>query len=126
MVDLSGSIEAYNHHNICNVGHVLSEHNVADGFTKINRCPVLEQVILSGFDRIPVQQWNFFITIRTLCLKFETGDMSELLQQGQNYTLETLYKFLGVYWRIYLPLVNVSNQNLTLLLSTNIYCVTFL
>lgn len=51
--------EAYGRHNISNIGLVLSEHNMADGLTKLNRCSVLEQDMEYGLDQNSVQQWIF-------------------------------------------------------------------
>ncbi|CDF40899.1 unnamed protein product [Chondrus crispus] len=59
MIDIAASREAYNKHEISNVGLVLSEHNIADGLTKVNRCKALEEVVKTGFDKNPVQQWIF-------------------------------------------------------------------
>ena len=59
LIDISAAREAYNRHEISNVGLVLSEHNIADGLTKPKPCSSLMQVMTSGYDKNPVQQWIF-------------------------------------------------------------------
>lgn len=59
MIDIAAAREAYNRHEISNVGLVLSEHNLADSLTKPGIYAALETVVKTGYDRNPVQQWIF-------------------------------------------------------------------
>jgi len=57
MIDVCVAREAYNRYEISNVGLVLSAQNVADGLTKVGFCKALDDVLNSGYDYSPVQQW---------------------------------------------------------------------
>lgn len=57
MIDVAAAREAYNRHEISNVGLVRSEHNVPDGLTKPGPCAALDAVLRIGKDVNPVQQW---------------------------------------------------------------------
>jgi len=57
MIDVAAARDAYNKHEISNVGLVKSEHNVADGLTKPGLCPAMEELLRTGVDKNPVQQW---------------------------------------------------------------------
>ena len=59
LIDIAAAREAYNRHEISNVGLVLSGDNVADGLTKVGTFVSLNKVMETGFDRSPVQQWIF-------------------------------------------------------------------
>ena len=59
MIDVAAARGAYNRNDISNVGLVLSQHNIADGLTKITNCKSLNEVMESGYDKNPVQQWIF-------------------------------------------------------------------
>ena len=57
IIDIVAAREAYNRQEISNVGLVLSEHNIADGLTKIKPNKALDQLLKTGIDSNPVQQW---------------------------------------------------------------------
>jgi len=57
MVEIAAAREAHNKHEISNVDLLKSEHNVADGLTKPRPCAVLENVLRTGRDNNPAQQW---------------------------------------------------------------------
>ena len=59
MIDVAAAREAYNRHDISNVGLVVSEHNIADGLTKLGNCKAPNRVMQTGYDKNPVQQWIF-------------------------------------------------------------------
>ena len=59
LIDITAAREAYNRHDISNVGLVLSGDNVADGLTEIGSFSSLNKVMETGYDRSPVQQWIF-------------------------------------------------------------------
>ena len=45
MIDIAAAREAYNRHEISNVGLVKSEHNIAEGLTKPSLCPALDAML---------------------------------------------------------------------------------
>ena len=53
MTDVAAGREAYNRHDISNVRLVLSEHNIADGLTKMGNSRALPDVTESGFHKKP-------------------------------------------------------------------------
>ena len=57
MIDIASTREAYKRGEIAQIGHVRSEHNPADAFTKECKCPSLEEILETGIDRNPVDQW---------------------------------------------------------------------
>lgn len=57
MIDVAAAREAYNRHEISNVGLVQSEHNIADGLTKPGQCAALSAMMKTAKDVNPVQQW---------------------------------------------------------------------
>lgn len=57
MIYVAAAREAYQRNEIFNVGLVKSEHNVADGLTKLGPCAALDTVLRTGKDTNPVQQW---------------------------------------------------------------------
>ena len=57
MIDTAAAREAYNRGEISNVGLVLSKHNIADGLTKPGYCRAISDLITTGCDRSPVEQW---------------------------------------------------------------------
>ena len=57
MIDVAAARDAYNKHEISNVGLVKSEDNIADGLTKPGLCMALDEVLRTGVDKNPVQQW---------------------------------------------------------------------
>ena len=57
MIDIAAAQDAYNKHEISNVGLVKSEHNIADGLTKPGLCSALNTMLRTGVDNNPVQQW---------------------------------------------------------------------
>lgn len=48
MIDIQACREAYNERSIDNVGWVQSANNVADGFTKIDKVDLIQQVMRTG------------------------------------------------------------------------------
>jgi len=57
MIDVAASHDAYNKREISNGGLFTSEHNIADGLTKPGLCSALDEVLRTGVDRNPIQQW---------------------------------------------------------------------
>ncbi len=57
MIDVAAAREAYNRHEISNVGLVQSEHNIADGLTKPGQCAAMSAMMKTAKDVNPVQQW---------------------------------------------------------------------
>lgn len=58
MIDVTAARQAYNRHEISNVGLVQSEHNIADGLTKPGQCAALSTMMQTAKDVNPVQQWT--------------------------------------------------------------------
>ena len=56
MIDLTASREGYEKNEISDIGLVRSEHNPADGLTKIGKCPALEQLMHNNC-KFPIEQW---------------------------------------------------------------------
>jgi len=56
MIDVAAARDAYNKHEISNVGLVKSDHNIADGLTKPGLCSALNTMLRTGVDNNPVQQ----------------------------------------------------------------------
>ena len=59
LIDIAAAKVAYSRHEFSNVGLVILGDNVADGLTKIGSFSSFDKVMETGFDRSPVQQWNF-------------------------------------------------------------------
>jgi len=59
MIDLAAAREACNKQETSNVGLFKSERNIADGLTKHGLCLALNEVLKTGVDTNPVQQWIF-------------------------------------------------------------------
>ena len=55
LIDIAATREAYNLHEISNVGLVLLGENIADGLIKIASFASLNKVMETGFDQSPVQ-----------------------------------------------------------------------
>lgn len=57
MIDIAAAREFYTREDISNVGLVSSEHNMADGLIKQKQNKALEDLLRTGKDTNPVQQW---------------------------------------------------------------------
>lgn len=57
LIDIVVAREAYQHGITDHVGLVHSENNVTDGLTKVKFCRALNDVITTGIDKNPVEQW---------------------------------------------------------------------
>lgn len=68
MIDIAAARQAYNRHEISNVGLIASEHNPADPMTKTRGCPALETLLRSGVDHTPVVQWVIRPSVDPPCL----------------------------------------------------------
>jgi len=60
MIGAAAVQDAYNEHEISNVGLVKSEHSISDGVTKPGLCSALNKMLRTRVDNIPVQQWIIF------------------------------------------------------------------
>ena len=59
MVELLAARQAYNRHEISNVGLVAGESNPADRLTKPGICKHLNELIYRGADKTQVVQWIY-------------------------------------------------------------------
>lgn len=59
MVETSAAREAYNRHEISNVGLIAGADNPSDGLTKVKKCETLEKLINSGIDNTEATQWIY-------------------------------------------------------------------
>lgn len=59
MIDITSVRNAFNAHEISNVGLVRSENNPADAFTKVTKCPALEMILEANHCNFPVEQWVY-------------------------------------------------------------------
>lgn len=57
MIDIAAARQAYELEEISNIGLVRSEHNIADGLTKPKFCKALGNLLKTGMDLNPVEQW---------------------------------------------------------------------
>lgn len=57
LIDICLAREAYAKGEIDHVGLVKSENNPADGLTKVKHCRALEDILVTGMDKNPVEQW---------------------------------------------------------------------
>lgn len=57
MVEIGVIPEAYEQRKICEIGWIRSGDNLADAFTKIKKCPSLDQFISAGKTQADVIQW---------------------------------------------------------------------
>lgn len=58
MVDIAAAREAYNRHDISNVGLIATNDNISDACTKRKPCPAMDTLLRTGLYRTPVIQWD--------------------------------------------------------------------
>ena len=59
MIEVTAAREAYNRHEISNVGLVPGDGNPADGLTKPSSCQALHEIMKNGVDDTKVTQWIY-------------------------------------------------------------------
>ena len=57
MIDLTAAKEAYKRREIDTIGFIRTEHNPSDVFTKVTKCKILNEILLTSFLNHPVEQW---------------------------------------------------------------------
>eukprot|EP00168_Porphyra_purpurea_P011733 TRINITY_DN2999_c0_g1_i1.p2 TRINITY_DN2999_c0_g1~~TRINITY_DN2999_c0_g1_i1.p2 ORF type:complete len:140 (-),score=39.27 TRINITY_DN2999_c0_g1_i1:301-720(-) len=57
LIDVAAARQAYNRHDLFNVGLIASEHNVVNALTKVRGCGALDALLRPGVENTPVVQW---------------------------------------------------------------------
>jgi hypothetical protein len=57
LIDLDASKAAYTARELQHVGFLRTQCNLADAFTKVKRCPILEVILIHGKLDHPIEQW---------------------------------------------------------------------
>jgi hypothetical protein len=57
LIDLGAAKAAYAARELEHVGILRTQYNPADAFTKVKRCPVLEDILTRGKLDHPIEQW---------------------------------------------------------------------
>jgi hypothetical protein len=57
LIDLAAAKAAYAARELEHVGFIRTQYNPADSFTKVSRCPILEDILRNGKIAHPIEQW---------------------------------------------------------------------